>query len=183
MIESHDIKALAKNVFSRSRGYSDRQIMHPNREWFFIVAIFFVLFIGGVAVSVWQYHSYQSLPDQVVAEEDTVIPHYNEVLVDDLLQRKSQQASNFAALLGQRLPEPTTGTTSDATIDTDFPTTTDEVETDELDELDDGSVSEPAASDVEVGIIDEDPAPDDSEEPDTSTTDAEEEAEVDPVFD
>lgn len=100
MIENSDIKKFASRVFSSSRGSRDRKIMHPDREWLWIVSSFFIMFIVGAGVSVWQYNWYESLPDRVSASEDTQTPPYNTELVQRLVHEYESRAERFMERLG-----------------------------------------------------------------------------------
>lgn len=123
MIESRDITAFAARVFSSSRGYSDRKIMHPDREWFWVVLLFFVIFVSTLAVSVWKYQWLQTVPDQIEVVDGTQIPHYNATLVDDILTDFSARSALFTERLGGTvesetdLIEPETATSTESISD------------------------------------------------------------------
>lgn len=129
MIETNDITTFARHMFSRSRGYKVQQIMHPNREWFIIFVLFLFLFALSVLFGVWQYRTFQQLPDTITAAEDTVVPTYSSELVQSVLQERNAQLAMFKRLLGD------SGTTTEGEqsnsvsdridlVDTSVPTTT-----------------------------------------------------------
>ena len=107
MIENRDITSFVNRVFSSSRGHSDRKIMHPDREWFWVTILFSCIFFATLTVSILQYQELQSLPDTIKATESTPIPHYNTALVNELVKNFSLQQEIFQQRLGSAVLEQT----------------------------------------------------------------------------
>lgn len=112
MIDAKDITTYARQLFSRSRGQQTPQIMHANREWFLIVAIFFILFAFSVAFSVWQYRWYQELPNTIIAADETVVPNYSWELVQSVLQERQTSRERFYELLVGSIDQEVNGSDS-----------------------------------------------------------------------
>lgn len=99
MIETRDIKAYATKVFRLSRGYSDRRIMHSEREWLLIVCTFFILFLSSVVFSVWQYQLYKDLPYNIITADDKHLPQYNRELADQLVKNFDASLDKYKSLV------------------------------------------------------------------------------------
>lgn len=120
MIEKSDITRFARHLFSRSRGYPDKYMMHPQREWYFIVASFFVVFVLG-ALHVWYwYQYYTSFADTITANEHTSIPTYHDTLVKRVHTTYAARQQRFDDYRNEPVatPAPAAATSSEPT-DTD----------------------------------------------------------------
>ena len=100
-METGDIQNLIHKARQKRHGRRDRKIMHANREWFIIVICFFVLLLGSVAFGAWYYQWYSSLPDRVVATEESALPHYNTDLVNSVISVYTARSEKFLEKLSQ----------------------------------------------------------------------------------
>ena len=78
MIETKDIKKIAKHIFSINRGYKRNvRLLHPERDWVIIVVSFLLFFLAGLGFSLWHLYTYQTLPDTIEGNNDTELPHFS----------------------------------------------------------------------------------------------------------
>ena len=140
MISTKDIKQYTQKVFSASQGRSEKKLMHPDRDWFLIVCTFFLMFSFSVVFSVVQYQQYQTLSERVAPLEETLLPQYNEQLVQYFVDEFTERMQVFEASLGLS-----------AVVDD----STSESETDPIEDFFDFEVTEDLESEIATSTINE----------------------------
>ena len=117
---------MAKGVTRRSRGYSDRRVIHPKREWFIGIGIFVLITAIGAFWNIEEYMYYNTIESRAVGE--SVKPRaYQGEKVEEALQLFTQKQETFDALTNSapRIIETLTPTASSSD---EVATTTPEVE-------------------------------------------------------
>lgn len=104
MIRTKDIANFTEKIFSRSRGYREKKIMHSNREWFIIVTSFFLLFGLSLFVALYQYEKIINLNENITPDSGRIIlPSYNQQVVSSLLQDRNKMKLYYKELLSTEI--------------------------------------------------------------------------------
>lgn len=125
MIETKDLTNFARHLFSHSRGSRRTRALYPEREWFFIVGLFLVIFLGGAVMSVWYYRFYNTLPAQISGRQSVSVPAYQAAAVEQAhtvyREREEKYTSLYTAAIDgagelATTTSPATTTTSASSI-------------------------------------------------------------------
>lgn len=95
MMTKPDILAMVQHILRRSRGLSDRRLMHPYREWFVIITGALVLVCASVVYSVYRFNYYATIEAHVSAEPDAPVEFKTDT-VDRALQFIEARRAAFA---------------------------------------------------------------------------------------
>ena len=97
MIDKKHIIKMAKAVVRRDKGYPDRRLMHPQREWFIGLAMFtFLVFLGSLFAA-HTFVTYQNI-DALDGDPGSSIPSYKEASVAKALTLYRLRAQEFTKL-------------------------------------------------------------------------------------
>ena len=97
MIDKKDIIKMAKHVFKRGKGYPDRRLIHPKREW--TVGLFMsllVLFVGGTAAA-QLYSTYRNV-NTLLQVTPATMPRYNAQAVETALTEYRLREQEYESL-------------------------------------------------------------------------------------
>lgn len=134
MIETKDLTNFARHIFSHGRGARRSRVLYPEREWFFVVGVFLVVFLVGAALSVWYYQLYNNLPEQIIGRESVSVPTYKAAAVEqthavysdreERYTRLYETAMDDAAVFSATNSQATATTTDDVAPAEEFETAT-----------------------------------------------------------
>jgi len=116
MMENSTIKKMVSGILSGRKNASfDRHIMHPEREWFVVVFIGFVLFAFGISWNVSTHLQFKNVSITNPAEvPETIV--YRAGLVESALAdfevRKKQYEELKQTLIGRQISVPIVSPTS-----------------------------------------------------------------------
>lgn len=103
MIENNLIKKMAVAISKKHKSaLADRNIMHPEREWFIGILLSLVVLMGGVAWSVFEYLQFSEVSIDSV-ENPKEITVYKGGLVKDALSDYQIRKKNYEDLKKQLL--------------------------------------------------------------------------------
>ncbi len=105
---------MSEHVFKKGKGYPDRRLMHPRREWVLGVMMFLtVIFVGGVlaAQAYVQYRDIEALEEVALQQ----VPQYNDVAVQNVLTLFRERNTIYEDLTYME-PAPVTPVTLEETV-------------------------------------------------------------------
>jgi len=107
---------MVTDVFHRSQGYPDRQLLHPQREWGIGVLMFIVVVMAGSAFVATIFVQYRDLSLAQGNVEES-IPQYRAVIVQDALELYRARTEEYQQLRGEviSVPDETTSSTGTST--------------------------------------------------------------------
>ena len=100
MIDKNNILKMVTDVFHRSQGYPDRQLLHPQREWGIGVLMFIVVVMAGSAFVATIFVQYRDLSLAQGNVEES-IPQYRAVIVQDALELYRARTEEYQQLRGE----------------------------------------------------------------------------------
>jgi hypothetical protein len=100
MIETHDLTKFARRIFLQGRRRVPQpRTIYPEREWFFIVSGFILLFLCGAGMSVWYYSMIQSVADNVTGRKENSVPVYQAAAVEKVHEQFAAREDTHTTLL------------------------------------------------------------------------------------
>ena len=122
---------MAKHVRRHSKGYPDRRIMHPQREWAIGLGIFACTVLFGSVLAGNLFVQYKNI-DAVGGDAGDNIPRYKTVTVDDALELYEKRKEEYVRLRSVQpvvqIEEIETATTTPDVLGESATTTSDVVE-------------------------------------------------------
>jgi len=118
MISKKDIITMARRVRKRAKGRRDARLIHPYREWFIGIALFFVVAaVGGFFTA--QEHVYYNNIESYIDESEVDVNEYLDDVALFAIQRYTDRQQTFESLATE-VPAGggQTATSSPATTDT-----------------------------------------------------------------
>ena len=115
MIDKKSIIKMASAIVRHDKGYPDRRLMHPQREWFIGLVLFAVILIAGSLLAGDIFLTYQNIE---LSEGDSgqSIPIYRESSVQNSLDLYQARGEEYDALREKKVmitsPTETSTTTS-----------------------------------------------------------------------
>lgn len=91
---------MSEHVFKRGKGYPDRRLMHPHREWALgLAALMVVLCTGGffAAQTYIQYRDIKMLEEVALQQ----VPQYNDVAVQNVLAAFRVRKELYETFIGE----------------------------------------------------------------------------------
>lgn len=99
MIDTKSIVAMARHVFRHTKGYPDRKMMHPNREWLIGIGILVVIVAVGGVTTTQTFLYFQSI-DSLQPTNTTQLTTFKQSEADAVVRVYRSRAQMYNQLNG-----------------------------------------------------------------------------------
>ncbi len=97
MITTNDIIKMARRVAQRGDGIPDRKLMHPYREWYIGLGLFFLVVAIGAAYNAFTFRHYSTIENRVRGSGAEIVRYRNEI-ADRVLEAYRARIAEFSNL-------------------------------------------------------------------------------------
>jgi len=103
---------MADHVFKKSRGYPDRRLMHPQREWFIGIVLFMIVVALGSLFAGDVFVKYRNISVED-GDSGESIPRYRDAIIQNALESYQARTETYDTLRNAVVAQPVVSTSTE----------------------------------------------------------------------